>query len=279
MTTSQMMKCQSLRLGFAAMALLGGMAVHGVARAADPETLRFEAWWGGLDAAEIAFVADQQGNQYHGHLSIRTHGLTHWMTGLTVEADSWGTVAAGEYLPGNYSQWSTSKEKGRRVDIRFDRATGVGEEVLDQESRLDGTPLPPDPGKDEPAVPEDMRRHVLDPVVALLEMGRRSLAGERSFVLPVYDGRRRYDVAVAVIGPGRHDIGGTSYETLDLQATMRPLFGFKQRYYDFWKDAGFEVFVGRDVALPVKVATTGFSAGTVIGLHQVCRGVPCAPRS
>lgn len=266
------------QLGFACpLALISVLAWCGAAVAAEPESLSFQAYWGGLDAAEIAFSAEQQDGRYHGHLSIHTHGLTHFMTGLSVESDGWGTVTASGFHPDSFSQSTRSKDKTRRVDMRFVAEGELAEKVLDEERRADSSLLPPDPD-DNPPLPEQLRRHVLDPVTALFEMGRRAMAGEGSFVLPVCDGRRRYDLQVTAVGPAHHDIGGKTYDTLDLRAVMKPLFGFKPRYLDFWTDAGFDVYVGRLLGLPVKVATTTFPAETVIGLQALCRGsLPCPP--
>ncbi|PKU23627.1 DUF3108 domain-containing protein [Telmatospirillum siberiense] len=267
-----------LRRPTAMFSLLVWLGACGSGRAAEPESLSFQAYCGGLDAAEISFVAEQQDGRYHGHLSILTHGMTHWMTRLLVDSDSWGTVTPTGFRPLTFSQVSSSREKNRRIEMRFVDEGETAEKLVDDERRNDASLAPADPDDLDPPVPEEARHHVLDPVTALFEMGRRGMAGEKTFVLAVFDGRRRYDLAVEAVGPGSHDIGGKTYDTLDLKAVMNPLYGFRPRAMDFWKNAGFNVFVGRDIGLPVKISTTTFTAETVIGLHASCRGVlPCPP--
>lgn len=272
------MKPLGLRRPTAMFSLVIWLGACGWSQAAEPESLSFQAYWGGFDAAEISFVADRQGDLYHGHLSILTHGMTHWVSRLTIESDSWGLVTPNGFQPLTFSQKSSSRDKNRRIEMRFVDQGEVAEKLVDEERRNDASLVPADPDDPDPPVPEEARHHVLDPVTALFEMGRRGMAGEKAFVLPVFDGRRRYDLAVQAVGPGQHEIGGKSYDTLDLKAVMTPLYGFKPRYMDFWKNAGFDVFVGRDIGLPVKILTTTFTAETVIGLQALCRGVlPCPP--
>lgn len=264
----------------AMFSLLVWIGACGAVGAAEPESMSFQAYWGGFDAAEISFVAEQQDGRYHGHLSIRTHGMTDWMTRLVVDFDSSGVVTASGFCPDSFSQTTSSRDKTRRVSVRFIGQGELAEKIFDEERRNDSTLVPPEPDEDLPLpVPEQARHHVLDPVTALFEIGRRGMAGETTFVLPVFDGRRRYDLRVEAVGPGYHDIGGKAYETLDLRAVMKPLFGFKPRSMDFWKDAGFDVYVGRDIRLPVKVTSTTFTAETVIGLHTLCRGSLVCPPS
>jgi hypothetical protein len=243
------MKQLHLRRPMAMFSVLAWLGSCGAVCAAEPERMSFLAYWSGLDAAEIVFLAEQQDGRYHGHLSIHTHGLTNWMTGLVIESDSWGTVSPSGFVPDSFSQTVNAKDRTRRIDMRFVGQGELAEKVLDEERRDDSSLIPSEPD-DDPPVPEQLRQRVLDPVTALFEIGRRGMAGETVFVLPVFDGRRRYDLQVSAVGPGRHDISGKSYDTLDLRAVMKPLFGFKPRYLDFWKDAGFDVYVGRDVGPP-----------------------------
>jgi len=260
------------------VSMLALLVACGCATAAEPESLSFQVSWGGLDAAEISFVAEQQGGRYHGHLSVHTHGMTHWMTNLMIESDTRGVMTAGGFCPDAFSQTTNSKDTVRQVVLRFSGQCEVAETVLDEERRDDASLVTPDPDDEPPVVPEQARHHVLDPVSALFEIGRRGVAGEGVFVLPVFDGRRRYDLLVEAVGPGRHDVGGASYETLDLRVVVKPLFGFKPRKKDFWQDAGFEIYVGRDIGLPVKIASTSFFAETIIGLNALCRGrLSCPP--
>ncbi len=268
-----------LRRSAALLSMLTWFGACGAARAADPESMSFQAYWGGLDAAEIAFVAEQKDGRYHGHLSIHTRGMTHWMTRLMVDSDSWGTVTENGFRPDSFTQTSSSKDKTRRVDMRFVDQGELAEKVLDEEWRNDPSAAPPDPDDQDPPVPDQARHHVLDPVTALFEIGRRGKAGEDRFVLSVFDGRRRYDLVVDAVGPGHHEINGKTYDTLDLRAVMKPMYGFRPRGMDFWENAGFDIYVGRDIGLPVKIASTTFAAETVIGLHAICRGSLACPPS
>lgn len=272
------MRQLDVRRPTALFSLLVWLGASGTGRAAEQENLNFQAFCGGMDAAEISFVAEQQGGRFHGHLSIRTRGVTRWVSKLSIDSDSWGEVTPEGFRPTTFNQFTSSKEKSRHTEMRFVDQGRVAETLLDEERRADSSLVPPDADDPDPVVPDEARRQVLDPVTALFEMGRRSMAGEGHFVLAVFDGRRRYDLVVEAVGPGRHDIGGRDYDTLDLKAVMKPLYGFRPRYMDFWRDAGFDVFVSRDIGLPVKIMTTTFTAGTVIGLQTVCRGSqPCPP--
>ena len=111
-----------------------------------------------------------------------------------------------------------------------------------------------------------------------MEIGRRSSAGETSFNLPIFDGLRRYDLAVTAIAQRHHTIKDKEYDTIDLAVAFHPVGGFKPRQLDFWKNAAFEVLVGRDNDLPLAIATLGFTLTTVISLYALCPAdTPCPP--
>ena len=147
---------------FSVLALAG---TEGLALGAKAETLLFDASWGGMDAADIAFVAEQRDGRYHGHLTIRTTGIARFLTGIDIDADGWGTVTAGGFKPASYSQSSRSSRIETQDRRGFPRrelsavTTRNEERILQKLDARDIEPPPP--------VGDVLRRGVLDPVTGL----------------------------------------------------------------------------------------------------------------
>ena len=259
-----------------------GLAVAGSCLAALPsptgEGETMQAWWGGLRAADIAFTAELADGAYRGHLTIRTRGMVHWLTGLDLDAEGSGKMTAGGPIPERFEQTTISRRGERVVQLGF---VGPVAQVLADRETLASTAEPDPEPEDATPLPEALRKDVLDPVAAILALGRRAKAGERSFAVAVFDGRKRYDLAVTSQGQASHNIAGKVFDTIDLRVVIHPLHGFKPRHLAMWQDARFDVFIGRDDGLPLKVDTSSFVAGALVNVQGLCPPAACdlPPRS
>lgn len=237
---------------------------QGNAAHAEERAVRLGAWWGGLHAADIYFASRRDGGDYGGELDIRSRGALEALSGLHMEASGRGRVTSSGLAPQHYDQHTESRRLERVVQVDLG-AGGTAHIVRDQDIRRD------EPDDDPPPpVPADLLKDVLDPVTAILTLGRRGVAGEKNYVVPVYDGRRRYDLAVGVTGPGRHDIDGRGYDTLDLKVVVKPRGGFTDKQLGVWRDALFTVYAAPSDGLPLKIDTDSFVAGLVISIQATC---------
>jgi hypothetical protein len=271
------------RVGIASLlvAVLAGPALVGRAWAAEPITLHMEGWWGGMQAADILLTVDQGAeghgqDDWDGRLVVHTAGMIKWLTGLVADARGRGRIDGDGAFPASYLQHVKSRKSDRTVEVGFTGNPPLGMRVKDLETFADPSKQARD-AENVPDLPEDQRRGTIDPIAAILSLGSRALAGEHKFTLPVYDGRRRFDLEVAVLGHGKHGLNGQPTTTLDAVAIMHPIGGFKPFHAKWWNNAKFEVLLDPKSGLPLQISSSSFVAAVVLTTHAICPPDPaCA---
>lgn len=121
-------------------------------------------------------------------MSGRTSGLARVVASGEGSMSATGAVSAGKLLPFRYASKSTADDDTLAVTMTF--KDGNVNELEASE---------PPPGEDRVVLTTEHRRQVLDPLSALLipagDGGVSEAACRR--VLPVFDGRRRYDLSLS----------------------------------------------------------------------------------
>lgn len=242
---------------------------------ADATHLRYEAWWGGLYAAEFSLTLSGGGSEYEAAFSLGTRGLLDWLIGLDLEATSTG--AAGDGLtPEAYRSRYRSNSREGTTTIAFDPKTGeatVSRNVVFFEPREPETDDP-----ERPQVPADRRTGVLDPLSAFVEAIDRLRRHENPeavepFTVAIFDGKRRFDMSGEMLGLMRHEVEGRTTDAYKLCLTTRPLAGFRERTRMLWDDTAFDVYVSADGRfMPIQIIARGW--GPAINLVEECAG-PC----
>jgi hypothetical protein len=176
----------------AAAAALGAPFQAPPAAAAGGFAADYAVYLGGLPALEATFVVTGPDEAYGVEAVARTRGLLASVAPWESTTRSAGRVAAGGRLvPQAHEVVSTWRGEPRSVALEYDAAGTVVASRAVPEAEAD---------EREP-VPDHLKRgtaDVLTGVLALLDAMEDGAGCDR--VLPVYDGRRRYDVAVRSAG-------------------------------------------------------------------------------
>jgi hypothetical protein len=173
----------------------------------------YRASWAGLPAGEIRLTLRDDPAAYRNEIAIRTEGLARLVTRFRATAASDGRLAAaGLPAPARYeAHYDLRKRRDRRLSMQFAARVGA---VVAERGAADTSTKPP--------LAEQFRSNVIDPLSALAAIRQELRRGNRgAFTLPVYDGQRRFDVAVRVL-PRQ---GGDNL--LNLTLTLLPIAGFK----------------------------------------------------
>jgi hypothetical protein len=195
----------------AALALL--LLLAAPARAGALEA-HYVATWAGLPAGEVMMRLEDDGALYRGRLDMRTEGLPRWLTRFQGTAVSEGRLAAdGTAHPLRYDAlYDLRKRKNKLNSLRFVARSGA---VVAERGPGDTSKKPP--------IAEEFRRGVVDPLSALIAVRHRILTGrlgsDGRFVIPVFDGSRRFDAEGSVT---RRD--GRVHVTL----LLKPIAGFRE---------------------------------------------------
>lgn len=199
--------------------VIGSLLAMGVAteRVAAADIVGFyEATWAGLPAGTIRLKLSQDQATYRDEIGIETEGLPRWFTRFHGVGSGEGRLSAdGAAQPARYDAiYDLRKRRNSHISMRF----------VARDGGLVADRGPADTSR-KPPLAETYRRDVVDPIAALATIRHRLLAatphaGDR-FTLPVYDGARRFDVAVRVVAAGGPDA------VVRLALTLQPIAGFK----------------------------------------------------
>jgi hypothetical protein len=179
----------------------------------------YAAYWAGLPAAQVRISARENGGQYRDRIDIKTVGLAWLFTRFRATARAHGRFADGRPVePLHYdARFDLRRAKNCRISMRF-----LAKEGGWYAERSAGDT------SDEGQLAKAFRRNVLDPLSAFASIREALLRSARSkrgsFMVPVYDGRRRFDVL------GRIDpASGKNGEPFEVRLTLSPIAGFKGR--------------------------------------------------
>ncbi len=244
---------------------------NGSARAGEVTAI-YSAFWAGLPAAQIRLKLGEAGASYHDEIEIRTDGLPHLVTHFHGNAQAAGRLVPGRPAdPARYDAlYDLRKRRDSHVGMRFvvrDGAT-IAERTADDSSR-------------KPPLAEKYRRDIVDPLTAFerirAAVAARGAAANTSFVVPVYDGARRFDVLGHILPKDQQTPG-----VLRVALSLRPVAGFKGEL----SEDGDPDDAPRPVALtltddsrllPVSMTVRVFFLPLVVRLDQVCPGSsPCS---
>ncbi|GEO36955.1 hypothetical protein SAE02_11030 [Skermanella aerolata] len=201
-------------------ALLGGAALltASQAGAAEPVRLGYAIYAGGFHVLDASIVLDVGREGYMVEVNAQTQGILGTFFPWQTLARSDGRMNAGEAEPRTHKQTGTWRGKDRAVDLYYDGSGSVLAEVRP----------PDDPAEREP-VPPEMVPGTTDPLSAVLSVAGAVAVGRGcSETVPVFDGRRRYDLTFKEMGsrnlpPSKYSV--FSGAAVQCQVTSKVLAG------------------------------------------------------
>jgi hypothetical protein len=120
---------------------------------------------------------------------IRTAGMVDWLADFVMQSESRGTIAADVLRPSLHETSSHWRNGRRGTHLEYAGDGTVAAVVTPAE----------EPGRAEPPLPTPKQTiGTLDPLSAILAINRAiARAGSCAMQVPVFDGRRRYDLILA----------------------------------------------------------------------------------
>jgi hypothetical protein len=199
------------RLLVVTLVLLAGRSL-----AAEGVTLDYDVRYGPLSILAIRTSAWIAGERYETASRMRTEGMIGYLFPWHADANSQGTVAGSVWRPERHRVTGAYRSEKRSVAIDYDGGT-VRAQVE-----------PPPEGDYRTQVPADLQQNTIDPLTASLAAVGTNCQG----TLPVFDGRRRYDMVLTDMGPAdlaRSRHGVYAGPTQRCRAEVRPVAGFWER--------------------------------------------------
>ncbi len=184
--------------------------------------LDYQIWTGGLQAMNLETKMFRGQERYQVDVTVESVGMLGRFFPFKLSARSQGMSQFGnlnELQPDQYDVRSTWRDQDRLVAIRYEDAAKPKIEVL-----------PPAEDDDRDPVPMDQIVGTVDPVSAALALIEQTAAqGRCQGEVPVFDGRRRYNMVVRHIGPAvvsPSDYSPYAGDAVECRAGVKRIGGF-----------------------------------------------------
>lgn len=192
------------------------LLVAGRGLAAEGVTLDYDVRYGPLSILAIRTSAWIAGERYQTESRMQTEGMIGYLFPWHADARSQGTVAGSVWRPERHRLTGAYRSEKRSVSIDYD---GGSVRALVE-------PPPEDDYRSQ--VPSALQQNTIDPLTASLAAVGTNCQG----TLPVFDGRRRYDMVLTDMGTAdlaRSRHGVYAGPTQRCRAEVRPVAGFWNR--------------------------------------------------
>lgn len=225
---------------------------------AQSRTLQYKAFWGGLPAANIVLTIDENKNNYKGTFHLQSLGLIKNLLKLKATAQSKGHVTKDKWQPQEYQSSTLNRKKEKKYFWKLDPASKIAK-------------VPGNPGEEQ-RVSVEQRTNVIDPLAALLNIRtllkqKTALAVLNGKTLPVYDGRRRYDLTISNPRVETQRISSREVDVVALDLSVKPIAGFKGSDTDLWSKTTIKAAMANDgTYVPLQIVADTPIAPAVITL-------------
>lgn len=241
------------------------IALQATAAAADGGArLDYEVWAGGVRVLEAEIVMRTEGGRYRMELSAELVGPPSWVEEYHLKGFSEGVVGEAGPEPELYRLESQEGDDDHWVQLAY----ADGMPLVEADTNLEKK-------KREP-VEDAQKQDSVDPLTGLLSLVLQVAgAGSCEGLVPVFDGRRRFDVSLADKGAGELPKSRyNAYEgpTQRCAVTLKPIAGYRYSGRDKQQFPSEVILQGASIVdglppLPVRLETET-SYGALI-LHLV----------
>ncbi|MEJ0025580.1 MAG: DUF3108 domain-containing protein [Rhizomicrobium sp.] len=236
---------------------------------------------GGVTLGKVDLNTKIIGDQYHSVSNLQTSGIVNAFWQSEIQATSTGTVAPKAFHPGLYDSFYTGHaDKKQEVSLTYDEGGPV---------RLYADPVYPTTGYE---VPPAQQKGTFDPLSAITYfVSGVGMTAENpcSVLLPVFDGRRRYDVEFVKVKDTTVALDNGVYKGPAVLCEMKykQISGYKPRVLkdaakfpliNAWITTIPSAVTGRRYVVPLRVwASTDYGVIAAVATQLRVDGAPLKP--
>lgn len=175
-------------LSAAAAFAAGGQGADQSAKPSSQVQMAMTLYAGGVGLGKVDMDATFRGDDYHVTSNLVTSGIVNAFWQSQIQATSNGKLTGGKVSPGLYDSFYTGKNaKNQEVSLTYENGA----------PRLYANPTYPTRGYE---VPAEQQKNTFDPmstIIALTAATRADAKNPCGITMPVFDGRRRYNIEVS----------------------------------------------------------------------------------
>lgn len=248
------------------------------------ERLAYNLKVGGLHVADFLAGFDENEAGYRTTLTMKTRGMARWFQDFHAELAGEGKIVIQSGggptpVPRQFDRAWAAEEIAASLTIAYDPVTGLANPVERLFNPLTGKNLTYKElewnrdREQPPPVPDEMRTGVFDPIAAFVAArGQIHHNRQRDFRVPIYDGRRRYDLVGEVEAIRSFWIGGEDVDLIPVIARVDPVFGFDRERTETMQDSAGQLLFSSDGRfIPVQLILEGSTFTSVMNLTADCR--------
>ena len=266
------------RTSLVAALLLGSLlsAASGAGSGTAPVDARYAIEVAGIRVAELALTVTPREGGVASRLVVQSVGLAAAWSGARSELVTlMRRPEGGPPTPVRFEAVHTKRDREREIRIRYGGDGTITALALTSRGR----PRPPE-------VPEELRVGTIDPLTAferLRDWLPRTAAGEaaRDISLPVFDGRKRFDLEARYVGRTTSPDGRGEVHELSVRLIGRWGFDADDRFIelpDGDDPAPLRVLVdAANGAVPLRIDVPDRRTGPVVTLLRDCLSERCPP--
>jgi len=270
----------------AALFVLTVMGIGAAEAREQAERLLYDVMFGGLHIADIVVTLDQDTDQYSARMEVRTRGVIDWFDDFRADMTSDGAFTSPNgrvhAQPSLYKRTWSSPEVASELTMAFDPMDLIprGQERLynpDNGKALKPEDMPwNNRSRKIPVVPDNVLAGAIDPMAAFVGARRLILdAGQREVRLPIYDGRRRYDIISIVSDPRAVTVRNVSRTLTPVKTRLVPVYGFEADGEDRMRESEGQMFFSTDDRfLPVQIVLGNSMFSSAMNLVADCKVDP-----
>ncbi len=222
---------RTLTSTFASVAVLLALTLPSQA---ETITAKYVADWNAMQVGEMTVLVDENASNYNYQILLESSGLVKTFTKYRSENTSKGKIVNGKPQPENYlTEWWRKKKEHQQINIVY----------KDGGKKVEETATPAEKRPKRPLVESKYKDNTLDTVSSALwarkEIERRVRSGAvypDKFTMPVFDGRRRFDVDITINGYKKKKYEGKTQEMLEVVFFRTPVSGFNEKELNRMKD-------------------------------------------
>ena len=279
----------------AALLLFAGPAAAAIASPpVQSERLTYSIRVGGLHLGDALIALNQTESGYTTAMKVTARGVAKMVKNFSSDMKGEGRFAPtaansdGPTLqPAVYQrQWATD-EIAAAMTMTFDPATGLAKTEERFFHPATSAPIAREdlPWNDrrerQKDVPADMRTNVLDPMAAFIAARGQLMAlvmsqgvapsRPKNFRVPIFDGRRRYNIVGRADAARSVTINGTERQVVPVVAKLEPVFGFGKKSEDRMKESEGKFLFSNDARfIPVQLVISNELLSAVMSLDADC---------
>lgn len=245
------------------------------------ERLLYDVMFGGLHVADVVVTMNQSPTGYDSSLAMRTRGVAESFQDFRADMSSQGGFVELRPAPSVHTRAWSSPKVASEMTMRYDPVNGLSQAVERLYHPITGAALSPEdlPWNNRRVpkpVPENLRSGAVDPVAAFIAARRAVLeSGQREVRVPIYDGRRRYDIVSTVGKPRTSTIKDITRDVIPVVSKVEPVFGFEPDAEDRMRDSSGTTFFSNDARfIPIQIILSNEMFSSVMNLRAECTADP-----